>query len=86
MAALSSSAAVPSDSEAPAKRGGPTITEAELRGPTTSSRTPLDKVETGLTMDDPNDTPLEVIGSTNIYDDEGKIRLIPVRSRLFCFN
>ena len=80
MATITSSTAVPV--AVPVELAGPTETDAELRARTQSSRSPLDRIETGLVVDDPNDAPLEIIGSTNIYDNEGKIRLIPVRCQL----
>ena len=76
MTTLTSSTAVPV--AVPIEFSEPTATDAELRARTNSSRSPLDKIETGLTVDESNNAPLEVIGSTNIYDNEGKIRLIPV--------
>lgn len=37
----------------------------------------LDRVDTAATLSD-EEIPLEIVGSTNIYDGDGKIRLIPV--------
>ena len=82
MTTVSSSVEVPMP--LPVERAGPIETDAELRARRTTSRVPLDKVETGFVTNDPNDNPLEVIGSTNIYDEEGKIRLIPVSSLPSC--
>jgi len=76
MTTLSSSTAVPLP--VPIESAGPTLTDAEVRARTNPGRTPLDKVNTGLAADDLDDQPLEVIGSTNIYDEAGRIRLIPV--------
>jgi len=58
-----------------------TAREADLADDATtttlsSGRTPLSKVDTAVTVDEIN--PLDVVGSTNIYDDRGNIRLIPV--------
>ena len=40
-------------------------------------RVPLEKVQTGVTVTEVGN-PLEIVGSTNIYDEHGKVRLIPV--------
>lgn len=53
-----------------------------IRAPSDNASTekpPLSRVETSFTLSD--EEPLEIIGSTNIYDVDGKIRLIPVSTR-----
>jgi hypothetical protein len=43
-----------------------------------TEKPPLSRVDTSATLTD-EEVPLEIVGSTNIYDGDGKIRLIPVR-------
>lgn len=42
-----------------------------------TEKPPLARVDTSATLTD-EEVPLEIVGSTNIYDGDGKIRLIPV--------
>ena len=44
-----------------------------------TEKPPLARVDTYVTLTD-EEVPLEIVGSTNIYDGDGKIRLIPVSS------
>lgn len=41
-----------------------------------TEKPPLSRVDTSATLTD-EEVPLEIVGSTNIYDGDGKIRLIP---------
>ncbi|OAA65699.1 major facilitator superfamily transporter [Niveomyces insectorum RCEF 264] len=43
---------------------------------TSTEKPPLDRVDTSATVSE-DEHPLEVVGSTDIYDGEGRIRLIP---------
>ncbi|CAK7218216.1 hypothetical protein SBRCBS47491_003434 [Sporothrix bragantina] len=54
-----------------------TATES-IKAPSDNASTekpPLSRVDTSATLDD--EVPLEIVGSTDIYDGDGKIRLIP---------
>lgn len=46
---------------------------------------PLNRIVTAATTSE-DEHPLEIVGSTKIYDDEGNIRLIPVCLRNFIVN
>ncbi|ERT00551.1 hypothetical protein HMPREF1624_03925 [Sporothrix schenckii ATCC 58251] len=46
---------------------------------TSTEKPPLSRVDTSATLTD-EEVPLEIVGSTNIYDGDGKIRLIPTPS------
>lgn len=56
-----------------------TATES-IKAPSDNASTekpPLARMDTSATLTDV-EVPLEIVGSTNIYDGDGKIRLIPV--------
>ncbi len=53
-------------------------TKAAPRSSSPSAKPSLDRAATAFTVGE-GEVPLDVIGSTNIYDEDGKIRLIPVR-------